>query len=176
MGREETRQDCRQIDGGLTAQVTCGPVQWMDYETISPAAFGAGLRGLGLNLLVPDVAAEVRFLCDIVGFTAHRVSTDFAILTYGTDVMQVHADGTYHSHPLLGLVPENPPRGAGASLHAFETDPDAAWADARTAGAMVLQRPTNKPHGLRESCILSPSGYSWVVSRPLTATEQEALS
>jgi catechol 2,3-dioxygenase-like lactoylglutathione lyase family enzyme len=148
----------------------------MDYETVDAMTFGASLRGLRINLLVPDVAAEVAFLTGALGMTAHRVSADFAIVIHGADALQLHADGTYHSHPLLGLVPETPPRGAGASLHAFESDPDRAHAAAPGAGGMVLQAPANKPHGVRETCILSPCGYAWTASRPLTPAEQEALS
>lgn len=148
----------------------------MDFETISAAEFGAGLRGLGLNLLVPDVKAEATFLTQVLGMSAHRLSADFAIMQYGETLLQLHADGTYHGHPLQGLLPENPPRGAGASLHAFETDPDVAFEAAEAMGAMVLQAPKDKPHGLRETCILSPCGYAWVASRPLTTAEQEALS
>ncbi|MGX9356306.1 VOC family protein [Roseobacteraceae bacterium S113] len=144
----------------------------MDYETISANDFGASLRGIGLNLLVPSVAEEVRFLCDVLGMQAHRMSADFAIITYGSAVLQLHADPTYASHPLHGMLPETPPRGLGASLHAFDTDPDAAAAAADSGGGMVLQAPANKPHGLRETCILSPTGYAWVASRPLTQDER----
>jgi hypothetical protein len=102
----------------------------MDYETISPADFGAHLRGLGLNLLVRDLRAEAGFLSAVFGLGVHRLSDDFAILTYGEQVMQLHADATYASHPLHALLPETPPRGAGAALHLFDTDPDEAAARA----------------------------------------------
>jgi len=146
----------------------------MDYETISPADFGARLRGLGLNLLVRDLRAEAGFLAAVFGLGVHRLSDDFAILTYGDQVMQLHADATYARHPLHALLPETPPRGAGAALHLFDSDPDAAAARAGAAGGHVLQPPTNKPHGLRETCILSPAGYAWVASRPLTDDERTA--
>jgi predicted enzyme related to lactoylglutathione lyase len=146
----------------------------MDYETISPADFGAHLRGLGLNLLVRDLRAEAGFLSAVFGLGVHRLSDDFAILTYGEQVMQLHADATYASHPLHALLPETPPRGAGAALHLFDTDPDEAAARAGAAGGHVLQPPANKPHGLRETCILSPAGYAWVASRPLTDDERTA--
>lgn len=147
----------------------------MDYETVSPAEFGAGLRGLGLNLLVRDVRAEAAFLADVFGMTAHRVSEDFAIMAYHRHLMQLHADHTYGAHPLLGLVPESPPRGAGASLHLFDSDPDTAAARTEAAGGHVLQHPTNKPHGLRECCILCENGYAWVASRPLTSDERNSV-
>lgn len=141
----------------------------MDYETIEADVFGAGLRGIGLNLLVRDVPAQVAFLEAVFGMTGHRVSADFAILSYGAQVMQIHADGTYGSNPLLGLVPESPPRGGGIEIRLFETDPDAAAARAEAAGGHVLQPPTDKPHGLREAYILCQNGYAWVPSRPLGA-------
>ncbi len=139
----------------------------MDFETVSPEAFGAALEGLGINLLVPDVARELAFLTGILDMKPHRVSADFAIVTTGGAIFQLHADHTYGAHPLLGLLPETPPRGAGAELRLYEVDPDDAAARAEAAGFHVLQPPTDKPHGLREAFLLSPAGYCWVASRPL---------
>lgn len=139
----------------------------MDYETVPADAFGRSLRGLGLNLLVRDVAEELTFLTGVLGLTAHRVSRDFAIVTGGGALVQVHADATYHANPLLGLLPETPPRGAGIELRLYDIDPDTAAARAEAQGAPILQPPTDKPHGLREAFLLSPNGYCWVPSRPL---------
>lgn len=144
----------------------------MDYETITPADFGASLRGLGLNLLVRDVPRQVGFLETVFGLRAHRLSGDFAIITCADHVMQLHADHTYGSHPLSGLLPETPPRGAGASIHLFDSDPDVAADRAEAAGGTILQVPMNKPHGLRECCILCENGYAWVASRPLSEAER----
>ena len=138
----------------------------MDYETVSAEEFGESLRGLGINILTRDVEAQCARLTTVFGMTAHRVSADFAILRYGDDVFQLHADGTYHASPLLGLLPENPPRGAGLEIRLYDTDPDNAHAMAETAGFTVLQPPTDKPHGLRECYLLCPDGYAWVPSRP----------
>ena len=71
-----------------------------------------------------------------------------------------------HLPPLLALLPENPPRGAGIEIRLYDTDPDAAVARAEAAGLAILQPPTDKPHGLREAYILCPDGYAWVPSRP----------
>ncbi len=139
----------------------------MDYETVSAEDFGASLRGIGLNILVRDVGREVAFLETVFGMKSFQPTADFAIMTYGTQVFQLHSDGTYHSHPLLGLLPENPPRGAGIEIRLYDTDPDdaCARAEAAGAGATVLQSPTDKPHGLREAYILCENGYAWVPSR-----------
>jgi predicted enzyme related to lactoylglutathione lyase len=139
----------------------------MDYETISAEAFGRSLSGVGLNLLVRDVLAQCNFLETVLGLKSHRATADFAIVSYGDQVFQLHSDGTYHSNPLLALLPETPPRGAGIEIRLYNTDPDVAVAKAHAAGAMVLQEPTDKPHGLREAYILCENGYAWVPSRPL---------
>lgn len=139
----------------------------MDFETVKADVFGASLRGIGLNIVTRDVQALAKRLGDVFGMSAHRVTGDFAIMTYGTDVFQLHSDGTYSENPLLSLMPENPPRGAGIEIRMYDTDPDAACEKADAAGFTVLQDPTDKPHGLRECYLLCPDGYAWVPSRPL---------
>lgn len=139
----------------------------MDYETVSADDFGKSLRGLGLNILVRNVRATCAFLSDIFAVGIHRLSDDFAIVTYGDQVFQLHSDGTYHANPMLGLLPENPPRGAGIEIRFYDTDPDKAVARAMARDAVILQQATDKPHGLREAYILCDDGYAWVPSRPL---------
>jgi predicted enzyme related to lactoylglutathione lyase len=139
----------------------------MDYETISAEGLGRSLTGLGLNILVRDVPGQCRFLETVLDIRTHRVSADFAIAAYGSQVFQLHSDGAYHANPLLGLLPENPPRGAGAEIRLYQTDPDKAVERAKEAGYTILQPATNKPHGLREAYILCDDGYAWVPSRPL---------
>ncbi|WP_028955753.1 glyoxalase/bleomycin resistance/extradiol dioxygenase family protein [Sulfitobacter sp. 20_GPM-1509m] len=144
----------------------------MDYETVSPEDFGRSLRGLGLNLLVRDVRAHVAFLETVFGMTAHRVSADFAIMEYGGQLFQLHSDGTYHGNPLQGLLPDNPPRGAGLEIRLYDTDADAAVLRAQGLGATILQPATDKPHGLREAYILCTDGYAWVPSGPLSEPDK----
>ncbi len=150
----------------------------MDYETVSAPDFGRSLRGVGINLLTRDVLGLAQFLADVFGTQTHRASADFAIVTYGDQVFQLHADHTYHSNPLPSLLPEAGPRGAGLEIHLFDTDPDDAvrLATEHAHRATVLQAPANKPHGLRECIILSEDGYAWLASRPLTEQESAALS
>ncbi len=106
------------------------------------------------------------FLSSVFEMSAHRQSRDFAIMSYHGEVFQLHADGTFGSHPLLSLLPRSGPRGAGLEIRLYETDPDAAAARAGAfADALVLQAPADKPHGLRECVILCPNGYAWVPSR-----------
>lgn len=138
----------------------------MDFETVDPEIFGGSLKGIGLNLLVRDVERTVDFLTTVFDMSAHRVSADFAIIKYGYQLIQLHADHTYGAHPLLGLLPEAGPRGAGLEIRLYESNPDTAANRAEKFGAMILQAPTDKPHGLRETCILCDDGYAWVASQP----------
>jgi len=140
----------------------------MDFNTASAEAFGASLKGMGLNLLVRDVLRTANFLQDVFGMKVFQPSADFAIVTYGDQILQLHSDATYHSHPLPSLLPEAGPRGGGIELRLYETDPDEAekLAEAHQHEATILQPPTDKPHGLRECVILCENGYAWVPSRP----------
>lgn len=145
----------------------------MDLETISAEDFGRSLRGLGLNILVRSVPRTVDFLTDVFSMKIHRQSTDFAIVSYADQQFQLHADHTYHSHPLPSLLPEIGPRGGGIEIRLYQTDPDNASQRAKEYehDSTVLAPPINKPHGLRECVILCESGYAWVPSRPLTDDE-----
>jgi predicted enzyme related to lactoylglutathione lyase len=138
----------------------------MDLNTVGAEVFGASLKGIGLNLLVRNVKETAAFLETVFGMNAHQVTDDFAIMVYGEQLFQLHADHTYSNNPLLGLLPETPPRGAGIELRLYDTDPDQAVERAEALGATILQPATDKPHGLREAYILCANGYAWVPSRP----------
>jgi len=149
----------------------------MDLDRIDAVAFGRSLRGLGLNLLVADVDRARQFHQAVFGWEAFQPTRDFAILRRpdGSAVLQLHADHTYHANPLAGLPPEARPPGPAAAPRPFDVAPDRAAAQVSAAGGMILQPPTNKPHGLREAYILDPDGYCWVASRPLTDAEVKAV-
>lgn len=136
-----------------------------EFETIAADAFGRSLRGLGVNLLCRDVVAMAAFLREVFGLQVHRLSADFAIVQHDGMIFQLHSDGTFGAHPLLGLVPEAAPRGGGAQFYLFGIDPDAAVA--RADPDTVLEAPRDKPHGLREATILSPDGYAFSPARAL---------
>lgn len=140
----------------------------LDHDTVDADTFGRSLRGLGLNLLVGDVLATATFLVDVFDMSVHQPTADFAILRYGTDVLQLHSDGTYHSNPLPTLLVPESARGAGAEVRLYDTDPDlaAARAEAHDHPSLLLQPPSDKPHGLRECYILDQDGYAWVPSLP----------
>lgn len=135
------------------------------------ATFGKSLSGVGISLLVTDVAATVEFSEKILKAQAMYADDKFAIMRHGESVWMLHFDGTYHSNPLLGLVDGQDGRGRGAELRLYNQDPDQAEADAKDGGYKVLFESLNKPHGLRECYILDPDGYCWVLSRHLKEGE-----
>ncbi|WP_127106295.1 VOC family protein [Pararhodobacter zhoushanensis] len=138
----------------------------MDLETVDAAAFGRSLSGLGVNLLCRDVRGMAAFLAGVFGLGIHRLSDDFALVRHGEVLIQLHSDATFARHPLHDLLPENPPRGAGAQLYLFGIDPDVAVSRAEAHGGTVVEPPADKPHGLREATILSPEGYAFSPAVP----------
>ncbi len=136
----------------------------MNYETISADEFGRSLSGVGVNILVKDVRRTVSFLERVFVLKCHQVSNDFAIVSHDNHVFQLHADHTYHSHPMINLVPENPPRGLGIEIRLYDCDPDTAVKNAEAHQYHVLEPAITKPHGLREAFIQCHDGYVWCPS------------
>lgn len=145
----------------------------MDFDNTPAPAMAHALTGLGLNLLCRDVRRETAFLIAVFGMTAHQAGRDFALMRTGSQLFQLHSDGSFAAHPLAALLPETPPRGAGIELRLYDIDPDAACAAAAClADAMILQPATDKPgHALREAVILGPEGYAWVPSRRIQPSD-----
>lgn len=136
-----------------------------DVEKPSGETYGRALRGFGVNLLVRDVLASVAFLVEVMGVEQVYSDADFALMRHQGMEFMLHADGTYHSNPLLGLTGDGAVRGVGVELRLYAIDPDAAAARARGRGDHILQEPADKPHGLREAFIMDPDGYVWVPGR-----------
>jgi catechol 2,3-dioxygenase-like lactoylglutathione lyase family enzyme len=136
-------------------------------EPFMPAnEYGRGLRGIGVNLLVRDVARSVAFQTGVLGAACIYADPDFAVLRLGSGEWMLHADHSFGDHPLLALTGDGALRGVGIELRLYEADPDTCEARARAAGAEVLAACRDKPHGLRECVVLDPDGYAWVPSRP----------
>ena len=129
-------------------------------------AYGRSLTGMGVNLLVREVARSVAFLTEVLKLETVYADADFAVLRHGgreggQDVI-LHADHTYAEHPLLALTGDGALRGAGIELRLYGIDPDAAEARARARGDPVFAETRDKPHGLRECYLADPDGYLWV--------------
>jgi catechol 2,3-dioxygenase-like lactoylglutathione lyase family enzyme len=141
-----------------------------DNAFMSADEYGRSLKGLGINLLVRDVARSVAFARDVLGAAVAVADKDFAVLRHVTPraaaEWMLHADGTYHANPLLALLEDSAVRGLGIEIRLYDCDPDEAVRRAKAQGHHVLQEATDKPHGLREAYILDPDGYCWVPGRP----------
>ena len=132
------------------------------------AEYGRSLRGLTLNLLVRDIGAALVFQREVLAATVVYSDNDFAVLRHGDAEWMLHADHTYHAHPLRASLASPEPRGTGAELRLHGRPPDVAEAAARRLGYTILDSARDKPHGLREAYLLDPDGYLWVTDTPLT--------
>ncbi len=124
--------------------------------------YGRSLAGVGVNLLVRDVARSCAFLEEVLGLEAVYSDTDFAVLRHDRHDIILHADHTYSEHPLLALTGDGALRGAGVELRLYGIDPDAAEARARARGDVVFAETRDKAHGLRECYLADSDGYIWV--------------
>ena len=131
------------------------------------ATYERAHTGMGINLLVSQVADTMRFAETVLGLETVYADTDFTILRHGGADWIVHSDASYHSNPLLGLTGDGALRGVGVELRVYGVDPDEAAARAAAAGNPILQAPADKPHGLRECYLIAPGGSVWVALRAL---------
>jgi len=136
---------------------------WMPAD-----AYGKSLKGLSVNLLVQSIDSELVFQTDVLGATVVYSDPDIAVCRGYDAEWMLHADHTYSDHPLKGSLTDDIPRGIGAEIRLYGCDPDIAEAAARTLKMDVLAGAMDKPHGLREVYLISPSGYLWVPSIALT--------
>jgi catechol 2,3-dioxygenase-like lactoylglutathione lyase family enzyme len=137
--------------------------------------YGRSLRGFGVNLLVRDIARSVAFQTEVLASEVVYADADFAVIRHrGADgslhEWMLHADHSFSDHPLLSLTGDGVIRGAGIELRLYDHDPDAAERRALARGDHVLAESSDKPHGLRECCLVDPDGYVWVPSRTIGET------
>lgn len=133
---------------------------WMKAED-----FGRSLpRGVGINLLVPEIAPMEAFCRDVLGATIVYSDEDFAAVTLQGSVFMLHADHSYQGNPMIGVIEGVEQRGAGVEIRIYGLDPDVAEARAAEHGHHVLAGSLDKPHGLRECHIVGPSFYVFVPS------------
>ncbi len=130
--------------------------------------FGRSLpRGLGVNLLVSDMAAMEAFCSEVLGARTVYADEDFAAVELLGSVFMLHADHSYLDNPMSGVIAGADTRGAGVELRLYGADPDAVEERARRSGHIVLAGSIDKPHGLRECHGVGPDGYVFVPSAAL---------
>ena len=139
-----------------------------ESERPDPMAFGRAIPlGLGVNLLVRDVAAAVAWQKTVLGAEAVWAEEHFAVLRALGSMWQLHSDWSYRGHALRGAVEGLEARGGGVELRLYGADPDACAARARAIGATILSDALDRPHGLREAHIIDEDGYVWAPSLAL---------
>lgn len=133
---------------------------WMSAD-----AFGRSLKGVGINLLVTDVAVTEAFLRTVLGARTIYFDEDFGAIELAGSIMMLHADHSYLDHEMSGVTAGVEVRGSGVEIRVYGADPDKAEAAAREQGHIVLAASVDKPHGLRECHIVGPDGYVFAPSR-----------
>ena len=106
--------------------------------------FGRSLpRGIGINLLVTDIAPTEEFLRLVLGANTIHADEDFAAIELLGSVLMLHADHSYLDHEMTGVTAGVEIRGAGIEIRVYGADPDRAEAQCKTA------RPhdTGRQHG-----------------------------
>ncbi len=107
---------------------------WMD----APDYGRSLLPGLGVNLLVRDVAKGVEFAQSVLAATATYSDEDFAVLRAVNAQWMLHADHTYLDNPMTGVIKDVEARGAGVELRLYGVDPDQAETAAKNGDWPVL--------------------------------------
>lgn len=132
---------------------------------MNPTEFARTLpRGIGLNLIVRDMAAEVTFCREVLGAMVLHHDEDFAAVELCGSVFMLHADHAYENHPMTGTLSGHAARGAGVEIRVMGLDPDRVEARARERDGVVLSGTSDKPHGLRECHVADPEGFVWAPS------------
>jgi hypothetical protein len=126
-------------------------------------------RGVGLNMLVPEIAPMEVFCRTVLGANTIYADEDFAAIELQGSVFMLHADHSYLDHEMSGVVDGAEVRGAGLEIRIYGADPDWIEARAREHGHIVLAGAVDKPHGLRECHIVAPYGYVFVPSKAIHA-------
>ena len=127
--------------------------------------FGRSLpRGVGVNLLVREIAPMELFCREVLGANTIYSDEDFAAIELLGSVFMLHADHSYQDHEMAGATVGVEVRGAGVEIRLYGSDPDRIEARAREHGHIVLSASIDKPHGLRECHVAAPEGYIFVPS------------
>jgi hypothetical protein len=130
--------------------------------------FGRSLpQGIGLNLLVSEIAPMESFCRNVLGADIVYSDEDFGVIEILGSVLMLHADHSYSDNPMSGVIAGAETRGVGIEIRIYGADPDGIEARARNEGHIVLAGSVDKPHGLRECHIVGPEGYVFVPSRAI---------
>ena len=132
--------------------------------------FGRSLpRGIGINLLVPEIAPMEAFCRDVLGARIVYADEDFAAVELLGSVFMLHADHSYLDNPMTGVIDGVELRGARhRDPHLRRRPGRDRSAGARAGHGCSPVRSTSRM-ALRECHIVGPNGYIFVPSAALPA-------
>jgi uncharacterized glyoxalase superfamily protein PhnB len=110
-----------------------------------------------------DPRAELRFLVDAFGFTERAVYADGDVVHHA-ELTWSGPDGAAAGGVMFGAVNEADPCGqppGHGSVHVVVTDPDALYARAVAAGAVVVRDLEDTDYGSRQFVVRDPEGNVW---------------
>jgi PhnB protein len=117
-------------------------------------------RTLTPYLVVPDAAAEIRFLTAAFGATEKSVDRR-------PDGTVMHAELVVgDSRLMLGQANEQW-KALSAALYLWVSDVDDAYAKALAAGATSQMPPEDKPYGHRNAGVVDANGITWWIGAPV---------
>ena len=117
-------------------------------------------QGIATVFIEPqDLEASRRFYGTLLGFKELFDDGDHVV---GFDV---GGGTTLLLHTNHGAAYTNP--GEGMSLYLRVDDVDGAVEELRAAGVPVVAEPQDEPFGIRDACVLDPTGFRIYLSRPL---------
>lgn len=109
-----------------------------------------------------DAAAMIDWLERAFGFKVHARYMDgdqiaHAQLSFGSSMIMLGQARDDEFGAMVGAPGEN----GGKSVYIAVDDADAAYERARTAGATILEAPTDRGYGSREFICADPEGVVW---------------
>lgn len=117
-------------------------------------------HGISTVFMEPDNLEESRrFYGTLLGFPEVFDDGDHVVVFDvggGTQLVLHTNHGEPYSQP-----------GAGMTLYLSVDDVDAATEELRGAGVTVAAEPTDEPFGIRDACVLDPTGFRIYISQPL---------
>ncbi len=120
------------------------------------------LRPFAFVLAVPDLARNLSYFQSALGFRLEwEVATDWALVSRGS------------VRVMLGNCPDAlAPQAIGdhsyfGYLHVDNVD--ALYDEFLTNGALILQSPVDRPHGMREITVATPDGHRLVIGQAIPA-------
>jgi uncharacterized glyoxalase superfamily protein PhnB len=122
------------------------------------------LAPLAPELFVPNVAEAVRFYTETLGFEAHRVDPDFAIVGIGEAILMFADERMYGA---MGARAGGAERGAYIDVRVMVGDVDTYHRRCVDAGLEIAHSIADRPYGLRDFIVRDLNGFRLRFASPL---------